>query len=203
VPGGNMLKYLFFICALAALPVFSAPYPRSNYLANRDSEESAYGSDAELTKRIQDKLNPGWFSQGYQGISVNVKNGKVTLKGTVDTQIDKEDLEKDIRNMEGVRSLDSQLSVQEPGKAEDREENRYPQDTYSNKADQQLNLKIRDKISGILWDSYKDVSLNTKNGVVVLEGRVSNLKDQQSLMNKIQKIEGVKSVKSNLRIDEK
>lgn len=199
-----MLKYLFIICSLATLPLFSAPYPRYHYLAENDSkEESRHESDAELTKRIQDKLNPGWFSEGYQGTSVSVKNGAVTLKGSVPTWKDKENLEKDIRNMEGVRSLDSQLKVEEPGK-DDRsgEDNRYAQDTYSSKADQQLNFKIRDKISGILWDSYKDVSLNTKDGTVVLEGRVESLKDQQELMNKIQKIEGVKSVKSNLRVEE-
>ncbi|HEY4832923.1 MAG TPA: BON domain-containing protein [Waddliaceae bacterium] len=199
-----MLKYLIFICSFAALPLFSAPYPRYDYVANKDStEEGRYGSDAELTKKIQDKLNPGWFSEGYQGISANVKNGIATLKGTIPTQDDKERLEKEVRNMEGVRALDSQLIVQEPGKAKDREVSRYPQDTYSNKSDQQLNLKIRDKISGILWDSYKDLSLNTKDGAVVLEGRVNSLKDQQDLMNKIQKIEGVKSVKSNLRVEER
>ena len=199
-----MLKYLFIICSLATLPLFSAPYPRYHYLADNEStQEGKYESDAELTKRIQDKLNPGWFSEGYQGLSVSVKNGTVTLKGSVLTWKDKESLEKDLRNMEGVRSLDSQITVQEPGKAErSREENRYPQDTYSSKADQQLNFKIRDKISGILWDSYQDVSLNTKDGTVVLEGRVESLKDQQDLMNKIQKIEGVKSVKSNLRVEE-
>ncbi len=53
---------------------------------------------------------------------------------------------------------------------------------------------------GWLWDSYKDIRLNTTNGVVSIEGTVDSLNDQQKLIDEIQKVEGVKSVKSNLRI---
>lgn len=84
--------------------------------------------------------------------------------------------------------------------AQMREQKKYPKDTAATSADEQLNIKIRDKVSnGILWDSYKEVSLNTANGVVTLAGFISTPEEQQKLMNQIQKIEGVKSVKSSLQ----
>lgn len=76
----------------------------------------------------------------------------------------------------------------------------FPMDKAASSSDEQLNRKIRDKVSkGWLWNSYKDVILNTSNGVVTLDGTVSNPNEQQKLINEITKIDGVKAVKSNLR----
>lgn len=76
---------------------------------------------------------------------------------------------------------------------------KYSQDTFATPSDQQLNKKIRDDVTdGWLWDSYKGVILNTSNGVVTLEGSVKDADEQRKLTDKISKIEGVKSVKSNL-----
>ena len=76
----------------------------------------------------------------------------------------------------------------------------YPQDKAATQADQLLNSKIRDKVSnGWFWDSYKDVSLDTNNGVVTLNGTVDSQSDQQKIADKISKIDGVRSVKSNLQ----
>jgi osmotically-inducible protein OsmY len=72
------------------------------------------------------------------------------------------------------------------------------QDLGSTSPDEQLNRKIRRKSD--LWNSFKDVSLNTKDGTVTLEGTVNSESDQQKIMTEIQTIEGVKSVQSNLKI---
>ena len=64
-----------------------------------------------------------------------------------------------------------------------------------------MNKKIRESVSkGILWDSYKEVFLNTNNGVVTLRGTVETSTDQQKLINDIKRIAGVKSVQSDLKI---
>ena len=76
----------------------------------------------------------------------------------------------------------------------------YPQDTASNQADQQLNLKIRDELSGWIWDSYKGLTLNTVNGVVEIRGHVQSFKEQQDIINKVRNIEGVRGIKSALKI---
>lgn len=80
----------------------------------------------------------------------------------------------------------------------------FAQDTAATAADAQLNKRIRDKISkGWLWDSYKEVILNTANGVVTLNGTVDSVDDQKKLVNEIPKIEGVRSVISQLRIKDR
>jgi osmotically-inducible protein OsmY len=156
-------------------------------------------SDQELTKRIHDKLSSGIFTEGYNQINIEVNNGKVTLQGTVKTWDDKGKIEKEIRNLDGVKSLKSEIKVQESSTKEN--PRTFSQDTYATSTDDQLNKKIRDKVSrGWLWDSYQDVTLNTSNGVVTLEGTVDSISDQQKLATEIQKINGVKSVKSNLKI---
>lgn len=156
-------------------------------------------SDQELAKKIRDKISSGWFSKGYDKVTVDVRDGVVTLSGSVKTESDKEKIEKEVRNLDGVKTFNSQLKVNEPSKDS---EKKYPQDIASNSADAQLNKKIRDTISsGWLWDSYKGVALNTTDGVVSLTGSIKNRKDEQKLVEEIQKIQGVKSVNSNLRIE--
>jgi len=172
-------------------------YGNNDYRNNRGSGIS----DQDLANKIRDKIGSGWFSKGFDQVRVQVNNGNVTLQGSVKTWDDKEKVEKEVRNMDGVRSLNSQLNVQDPNSKKNQQK-QFSQDTATSSSDNQLNNKIRDNVSrGWLWDSYKDVALNTSNGVVTLEGSVDNLSDQQKLMKEVQKVEGVKSVKSNLRIN--
>lgn len=156
-------------------------------------------SDQQLAQKIQDKLKPGWFSPGFDQVTADVNNGIVTLHGSVKTWADKEKLEKDIRNMTGVAQLNSSLDVQDlasRGKPTD-----FQLDIGATAADDQLNRKIRDLVSkGLFKNEFKEVRLNTSNGVVTIEGTVDNMSDLQKLTNDIQNIDGVASVKSSLRI---
>jgi len=155
-------------------------------------------SDEKLHHDIQEKVHSGWFMKGYDQIKIAVRNGNVTLDGTVQTPDEKATVEKEIRNMDGVRSVTSNIKTLEGDDSVTASD--HPQDTALTSADEQLNLKIRDQISGWIWDSYKGVSLNTSNGAVELKGEVADLKDQQKLMNSIQSVEGVKSVTSVMRV---
>lgn len=190
------LGYLTLALGLTCVTSGYADYSQQNDL----SYSNVAVSDQELAKKIQDKISSGWFSKGNEQVNVQVNNGVVTLQGPVKAQSDKERIEKEVRNIEGVKSLNSQLTVQEPD-AQANAYRQFKQDTYATSEDDQLNIKIRDTTSrGWLWNSYKEVILNTTNGDVTLEGTVDSIKDQQKLMKEIQKIDGVKTVKSNLRI---
>lgn len=159
-------------------------------------------SDQQLGSKISDKLESGWFSEGYPGVKARIENGNVTLTGTVNSARDKEKLDKEIRNIEGVNSVDSQLQVVDR-KDRDYDKN-FSRDTFKTPQDEQLNKKIREKVSeGWLWDSYKDVILNTDNGVITLSGSVKNSEAQNKLIKEIGKIEGVKSVKSTMILRDK
>ena len=168
----------------------------SRYLAANDDRYA--NNDQKLTKDIRDKLSSGLFSKGYEQVNIDAKNGTVTLTGNVQTQSDKDKVEKEVRNMSGVRSLNSRIVIVEKSTIQP---NQNTKDSYASPADQQLNMKIRDKITGWFWDSYPNVSLDTASGIVVLEGFVETPKDQQDLMTELRKIEGVKTIKSNLKIN--
>lgn len=79
-------------------------------------------------------------------------------------------------------------------------EKKYPQDSYSSEVDRQLNGKIREKITGWFTDNYKDIALNSNNGVVTVSGFVKSNDDINKLVNEIRKIDGVRSVNSNVQI---
>ena len=218
-------KNVFGILAVV-VGVGFASLAHSNYYPNQD-QNATYStdkivSDQDLSKKINDKIGPGWFSKGYDQVRAQVRNGKVSLEGSVKTWEDKEKVEKEIRNIEGVRGVNSQITVQDPSQNNrdnrqvDNRDNRYndnrdnrqaaktkdfPRDRASTPMDDQLNKKIRDQVSkGWLTNSYEEIVLVTNNGYVLIEGIVEDMDDQQDLLNDIRKIEGVRGVKSNVRI---
>lgn len=154
-------------------------------------------SDQDLARIVNEKIGSGWFSRGYDWVNIQVTHGVVTLSGDVATMNDKEKIERKVRNIEGVKDVNNNIHVQEPIL----KENWYSQDMYATRIDQQLNREIRNMMRrSWVWDGYKDVFLDTNNGVVTLVGSVKNLHDQQKIMTEIQKIRGVRDVRSNLKI---
>lgn len=187
-----------------------------NYISDNTHFKPMQPADAELAKQIQNKLDSGWSSKSYPGVSTLVSNGNVVLQGQVGTWDDKSKVEEEVRSMKGVVSLNSQVTVGNQNTLEKSAQTKmeqtgqskmelsgseFPQDKAATLLDRQLNQKIRENISKS-WrgKNYNEVALNTKNGIVTLEGAIKNPGDQQKLVNEIQQIEGVKSVKSELRI---
>jgi osmotically-inducible protein OsmY len=208
------LAMLLCVFAMPGFAASTSTQPSSDamksdaYKSERPMSDRRDLSDADLTQKIRDKLAGGWFSEGYDQVTVRVYNGDVTLGGSVKTQADKEKVEKEIRNLDGVRNVNSSIAIMDRSSenrdsrfAQPQDSNRFAQDRFATPADQQLNRKIRDKVSsGIIWDSYKEITLNTNNGVVTIEGFVADFRDQQDLLDKIQKVDGVRAVRSNLSV---
>ena len=167
---------------------------RDEYNENRDRPIL----DEDLKKKIRDKIGSGWFQTGYDQMIIDVRNGVVVIEGTVDTWDDKDKIEKDVRNLNGVKNLNSRISVRE-SRTDKKMEHLFPQDQYATTEDEQLNKRIRNEISiGWLWDSYKNIGLTTADGIVTLTGTVDRPSDQQKLVSEIQKIQGVRGIKSTL-----
>lgn len=192
------ISYFVIVSILSFSGIAFADANTSNYSYNQNSSQAM--SDQELSKKIHDKIGEGYFSKGFDQVKVQVNKGEVTLTGSVPTFADKEKVEKEVRNIDGVKKLNSQVAVQEP-REKDKAALEFVKDKYVTPADGQLNQKIRDKISrGIFKDSYQELILNTDNGVVTLDGTVKSSSDKQKIMSEVQKIEGVKGIISNLQI---
>ncbi len=198
------------------------------YDQNRSDVTGARGatgamvSDADLTKRVQDAIAPGYFSKGYERVTVRANGGTIILQGYVENHDDKQSLENAVRKIDGVRDINNQVMVQSAYGATGMNGNRgltgatgyagttgysatdareFPQDRAATAEDSQINKRIRDQVSrGWTWDSYKEVTLDTKDGVVTLKGSANREVDLQKLITEIKKINGVRSVQTDVNL---
>ncbi len=67
--------------------------------------------DRQLNARIRDKLSNGWFSKGYETLVIRTTNGVVIIGGTVDKPEDIQKIIDQIKDIEGVRSVNNNLKV--------------------------------------------------------------------------------------------
>ncbi len=184
----KILSYLILGLSLSTLGY------ANEYSTYTSYNQSSSASDQELTKKIKDKLSEGYYSNGFDQVNVQVNKGVVTLTGRVRTSDDKVKIETEVLEIEGVKDLKSKITFL-------RQRAEYSKDLFSSQADNLLNQEIRNKVSpGLFNNGYSDITLNTTNGVVTLNGYVKHAGDQEKLMTEIQKIEGVKTVKSRVII---
>ena len=69
--------------------------------------------DASINQSVQTKITSGTNvpAVGTPNVVVYTKDGKVMIYGIVDTKTQKEDMEKMIENMEGVKKVDMEVKV--------------------------------------------------------------------------------------------
>lgn len=99
-----------------------------NYLKNNDSKDSyskdvkntadkypqdaaATAEDKLLNAKIREKLNSGWFSKGFDAIILRTSNGVVLITGVVDKNDDVQKVHEQVKNVDGVREVNNQLSI--------------------------------------------------------------------------------------------
>jgi osmotically-inducible protein OsmY len=91
----------------------SASYQSSNDTgasANISSEPA--GSNNDLTQQVYTQLRSD-SSDAAQNVRVESgANGKITLRGTVNSESDKNSIESKVKSIPGVRDVDDQLEVQ-------------------------------------------------------------------------------------------
>ena len=61
-------------------------------------------TDQDLNKDVNSIIGSGWFSKGFENVSYTVKDGVVTLAGSVNSQDDKNKIEKKVSELNGVRT---------------------------------------------------------------------------------------------------
>jgi osmotically-inducible protein OsmY len=173
-----------------------------------DNQKSA--SDREINKKIQDTLNSGWFSKGFQNVSFDVNNGNVTLRGSVDTLENKNKVEASVKKIDGVKQVNNQITIskESPDTYSEAQlqnsEKKFPQDTASNSQDRQLNAKIRDKLNnGWFSSGYETLVIKTANGVVIISGTVDKPEDVRKIGDQIKDVDGVRSVNNHLTVKNK
>lgn len=123
IVGGNMLRSLVFLTIAFLLTSFSSNsqndsfYNRNqNYTRSSNSSTTDRGdmiSDKKLREKIENRMTSAWLSRAYENVQFSVTNGNVTLTGFVRSLSDKKRMEKELKNIDGVKSVDNQIFVQQ------------------------------------------------------------------------------------------
>lgn len=154
--------------------------------------------DANLTAKVKSQLLWNSSVEGL-GIDVDTMNGKVTLKGHVETKAESDLAEQIAMNTDGVMGVDNKLTV--TGKEMD------AGDKVAKKAD-----KVGEEVSdGWIATKVKsaliynrgvdgtDIDVDVKNGVVTLHGKVDTQYEADKAVSIARSVKGVKSVETSLQ----
>lgn len=119
-------------------------------------------------------------------IDVTVDNGIATLKGTVDTDAEKQHAAQ-LAMVKGVVGVQNQLDVGSAGIKQ----------TFSDSA---ITAKIKGKLAESQASTFTDVSVTTNNGVVTLTGSVPNEQARQKVLDAARSADGVMRVENDITV---
>ena len=74
-------------------------------------DAASNSQDRQINAKIRDKLSNGWFSKGYETLVIRTANGVVVISGTIDKPEDVQKISDQIKEVDGVRSVNPQLTV--------------------------------------------------------------------------------------------
>jgi osmotically-inducible protein OsmY len=76
------------------------------------TQETA-NADQKLEKDVKYKISSGLFTKGFDQVNVSARNGQITLDGFVSSADEKSKVEKEVRDIDGVKSVVSNVRIQE------------------------------------------------------------------------------------------
>lgn len=179
--------------------------------------------DDEIAKNVHDVLGGNWLTRGYPNVSFDVKNGTVNLRGVVDNLEERNKIEQSIKKIEGVKAVRSEITVglqpsqqtkprmlsmnnKNNNKISMNTANNFSSDNANTSAatfakdsaatdqDRIINTKIRERISQWNPRGFETLVITTRNGAVVITGKIDRIEDIQRITNEARNVEGVKSV---------
>lgn len=69
-------------------------------------------ADYRLMYDIKTALRGGYYNKAYGNVIVSVRNGNVTLRGSVDSEEERNVVLESLRNVSGIKNLKNEISVQ-------------------------------------------------------------------------------------------
>ena len=136
---------------------------------------------AEITNKALNKPK-------FKGIQVDVQSGVVKLTGTVDVFDTKEDADKRVHRVKGVKAVDNEIEVEGPVVS-----------------DAELQTKLLKAIEydrvGYGTTAFNAIAVNVQNGVVTLAGHAYGPVDADSAVAVAANTKGVKDVVNDIQVD--
>jgi VCBS repeat-containing protein len=139
-------------------------------------------NDTEIAEEISRQRE--WNTLIPQAVSAEIKSGVVTLRGEVDWAFQRDETEKAIRHLAGVRSLTNSITVKPRGKAESGA----------------IKERVEDAIGRQANIDAHSISVTTESGTVRLQGRVRSLAESRAAVKAAEAAPGVTHVENELLI---
>lgn len=170
----------------------------ADYVTPARPAERGFGEvvdDASITAAVKSKL---LWSKHTDGLSTKVETnwGKVTLQGTADTEADKNLASRLAWNTRGVVSVNNQLVVNDKKPSTSDNVKANVREAGHDIADGWITTKVKSTFMYSSNVSSADISVNTRNGIVTLSGRVNSSVERALAIELAENVRGVKSVNS-------
>lgn len=130
-------------------------------------------------------------------INTDVKNGKVTLTGKVDREVDKALAAELIENLDGVTSVDNKLMVSKDGKQRNKKDR---DDDVSGLTDAKVATVVKTRLLFESETRGTAIDVDVENGVVMLKGEVDSDAEKDLAEAIAKKTKDVKRVDNQLTV---
>ena len=145
------------------------------------------GNDAKVLAEVQKSLD----NKRFADVHATVKNGMVTLSGTVDVYATKEDAEHKIHHKDGVVAVHNAIQVKAGGSS-------------AEVNDIDLRNKLAEKLAydrvGYGTTAFNSFTIGVQNGVVTLGGVAYGPTDKDSAVSLVSHYPGVRDVIDNIEV---
>lgn len=166
------------------------------YVAPTRSSERSFGEvvdDASIKAAVKSKLLWSKHTKGLD-TEVDIRRGRVTLSGTADSAAAKELATRLTLNTRGVVSVNNQLRVDANAPDAGDKTKAAAKEVGHDIADGWITAKIKSTYVFSSNVESSDITVDTKDGVVVLSGKVSSGAERALAIEFAENIRGVKSV---------
>ncbi len=194
------LKGIVTACAIA---LATASGPVLADMSKSDAADLWAKAALTTTYTLNRHLNP--FD-----IDIEVNNGVATLRGSVDNEVERDLAEELALGVENIREVDNKLEIKPAPVVSDTADS----DNMSGKGDKNTQRGFMQKVedanvtakvkSQLLWNSNTDgldITVKTRNGVVMLSGYVKSDAESQLAEQIARNTSDVRDVQNQLQVD--
>jgi osmotically-inducible protein OsmY len=140
-------------------------------------------SDADIAKAVRNALEwDVWVKE--EGIKSTVSNGFVTLEGDVSLLREREDVERTIRRLAGVRGVDNRIEVS-PARINAEDVREAIEQALERRAEREA----------------RQIRVEVHDGEVKVSGRVHSWAEKRAILGIVSHAPGVRAVDENLFVD--
>tara|TARA_R110000772_G_scaffold83305_14_gene176252 strand:- start:884 stop:1522 length:639 start_codon:yes stop_codon:yes gene_type:complete len=190
----NLNKEIFMKHSIISVLV-AVSLGTASLAANAENTWKDTASDAWIDGKAETTLMLNGNLDSFD-INTDVKNGKVTLTGKVNREVDKALATELVMSLDGVKDVDNQLTVID--EMDDEQDSEVMQSLNDAKIETvvKTRLMFESEVSGM------DIEVESKMGKVTLSGTVDNDAERQLAVQIAENTNDVKSVVDMLKSEE-